>query len=156
MFAKYGISLGWGGATILGTVFITGSSIDNNTLLLPDILTLPAAAAAIPFSLFILNNEPEFVLYGALSGSAFFYFVAKSYELLRGRCGLGMGDVKLLLSLGALTGPIGIFYAITFGSSCLLLWSIPQLFHKGSKMLNSALPYGPFLCLGAMVIFFLQ
>jgi leader peptidase (prepilin peptidase)/N-methyltransferase len=153
-----GVNFGWFAVSCIGAMLITASAIDLKVLLLPDVLTLPAAALSIPVSIFLIGNSPEFALYGALAGSGFFYIIAAIYEKIRKRSGLGMGDVKLLLSLGAFTGPSGIFYAITFGSMLLLLWSIPQLLfskQRASRM-QTALPYGPFLCLGAMSVFMLQ
>jgi prepilin signal peptidase PulO-like enzyme (type II secretory pathway) len=61
-------------------MLITASAIDLKVLLLPDVLTLPAAALSIPVSIFLIGNSPEFALYGALAGSGFFYIIAAIYE----------------------------------------------------------------------------
>jgi leader peptidase (prepilin peptidase)/N-methyltransferase len=41
---------------------------------------------------------------GAIVGAAFFYFIAIAYRYVRGREGMGLGDVKLMAMIGAFLG----------------------------------------------------
>lgn len=43
-------------------------------------------------------------LLGAVVGASFFYFIAIAYKHLRGREGMGLGDVKLMAMVGAFLG----------------------------------------------------
>ena len=86
---------------------------------------------------------------GALIGMLFFGGLV---ALTRGK-GMGMGDVKLALPLGFLFGWPDILFltAFAFVSGAVIgLWNIG----KGTKTMKSALPFGPFLAVGAVFIFF--
>lgn len=68
------------------------------------------------------------------------------YERLRGRAGLGMGDVKLLAAYGLYLGPF-VLMALLVGS---LVGSVVGLMaRRGAR--DAAIPFGPFLALGAVV-----
>jgi prepilin signal peptidase PulO-like enzyme (type II secretory pathway) len=67
---------------------------------------------------------------------------------------MGLGDAKLVLAIGWLLGPsmglIALFFAFWIGG----LYSILLLLIKGRKYtMHSAIPFGPFLVLGAFIVF---
>jgi leader peptidase (prepilin peptidase)/N-methyltransferase len=64
--------------------------------------------------------------------------------------GLGGGDIKLMLSIGGAVGWMGLPYAILCGSLAALLASPFYVLGKGRGR-TMPIPFGPFLCLGAMV-----
>ena len=133
---------------IVGLVFI-----DAEWKLLPDALTLTGLAAGLAFSLVVPLNDVLAIflpgaftslsvgwrvvslgdaLLGAAVGASFFYFVAILYLRVRGREGMGMGDVKLMAMVGAFLGVrltiMTIFGASLVGSlfglvSILVVWS---------------------------------
>lgn len=80
----------------------------------------------------------------ALFGAIFF--------LSRGR-GMGLGDVKLAGALGLFLGwpdaAVGLGLAFVTGA----VWSIILMIH-GRKNLKSAVPFGPFMALGALLVIF--
>lgn len=90
-------------------------------------------------------------LLGAALFSGFFFAIALLYA-----GGLGGGDVKLALTLGAISGFLGapgnvlvaMFAAVVLGG----LISIAVLAGGGSR--KTALPFGPFLALGTVVAIF--
>ncbi len=101
-------------------------------------------AAIFGFDQGMLGNH----IVGALVGALFFLGLIL---VTRGR-GMGMGDAKLALALGFLFGWPDIIFIIMFafviGAICGL-WVI--MFSHGR--LKSALPFGPFLALGAFALF---
>ncbi len=87
---------------------------------------------------------------GALIGAGFFGVIIAA---TRGR-GMGLGDLKLAAALGILFGwpdiALVIVFAFIFGS----LYSV-RLLLAGTKSLKDAVPFGPFIVLGAtFVVFF--
>ncbi len=132
--------------------------IDLRALVLPDVFVV-ALASVVALLLFtnyelrITNYELRtvllHVLLGAASGAG---ALALLWLLTRGR-GLGLGDVKLMLPLGALFGP---------GHTLVLLWlafiggGLTALFLLAIKKatMKTAIPFGPFLA-GAAILFVL-
>jgi leader peptidase (prepilin peptidase)/N-methyltransferase len=122
---------------ILGLIFT-----DAETRLLPDKLTLTGFALGLTFSLFIpvsgplLRYAPDVfpempdigwriislghALIGALMGAGFIWLAGELYFRLRGQEGMGLGDSKLMLLIGAFLGAklsiLTIFLACVVGS----------------------------------------
>jgi len=90
---------------------------------------------------------------GALIGGGFLLTLAWAYEKFTGVEGMGGGDIKLLAMIGAFLGwqsiPLTLFFASLSGSvvgiSCMLAKGVGRRF---------ALPFAPFLCLGALLHLF--
>ncbi|MDI6693321.1 MAG: prepilin peptidase [Anaerosomatales bacterium] len=85
-------------------------------------------------------------LLGLLLGGGVPLLAALVYERIRGRAGLGMGDVKLLAVLGLFLGP-HVLIALFFGS---IAGSIVGLAARGRGR-DSAMPFGPYLAAGAVI-----
>ncbi len=134
----------------MGGLYITASMIDLQSFLLPDRLTLPAAVIALAGAGLLLPVGWRDALIGASAGYGLFWILAKAYFAARGVDGLGGGDVKLMLSIGALTGWMGLPFAILIGSLGALVLS-PVFLFAGKKDDNPIpIPFGPFLCFGGM------
>jgi leader peptidase (prepilin peptidase)/N-methyltransferase len=87
-------------------------------------------------------------LLGAMVALVFFGCLV---AITRGRR-MGMGDLKLAGALGVVFGwpdvVVILGLAFVFGS-CVALWAIV----RRAKTMKSAMPFGPFLSLGAIVVF---
>ena len=98
---------GWpaAGAIALTWALIALVFIDIEHRLLPDAITLPMLWAGLGFNLAgaWLATLPEAVL-GAMAGYGVLWLVQRTYRRLRGREGLGSGDLKLTAMLGAWLG----------------------------------------------------
>jgi leader peptidase (prepilin peptidase)/N-methyltransferase len=148
-------------AIIFATLFLVLSLIDLETCLLPDALTLPGAAAAFACSLLLpplwtLGIGWRSALLGGLSGGGGLWLLSVLYRRVRGVDGLGLGDAKLMLLVGALLGPAAVAVTL-FAGACLALpaglLAMRQTNRDGSENrgvgLQTRLPFGPFLCAGA-------
>lgn len=134
----------------LGGLYIVASGIDFQVYLLPNYLTYPAAALGIAIGALHPAVGPTMAAVGALAGFGVFWLLAYAYRASRGIDGLGGGDVKLMLSIGGVTGVLGLPYAVLIGSLAALLASPYYVLGKGRGR-NMPIPFGPFLCFGAMV-----
>lgn len=110
---------------------------DFRVRLLPDLITWPGFAAGVLFSAFVPPNDgtvfllslrlfhglpPERfmgvleALLGAAFGSLMLWGAAAIYKLVRGREGMGMGDVKMMAMAGAFLGVRNAFLMILLGT----------------------------------------
>jgi len=100
-------------------------------------------------------------LWGALAGGGGLWFIAWFYKLLRGIEGMGLGDAKLMLLFGALLGPAAV-PVVLFAGACLALpagiialraqrnTTTGKSASSEDTGLRTRLPFGPFLCAGAL------
>lgn len=133
---------------VLGLALVALSIIDLRTWRLPDLITLPLLVAGLAFAW--LLDERDVVMgalaalfaVGALAGLNWIYLQ------VRGRNGLGFGDAKLFGAAGAWVGFEGL--ASTLLLACLTaLVAVAVAVLSGRVVQGStALPFGPFLCLG--------
>lgn len=147
---KFGFSWPWLVFIVFGGIFIVASFIDLEEFILPDMLTLPGAALAVPASIFFLKTPWHECLLGAVIGAGSFYLLQKAYFLLKKIEGLGTGDIKLMLLIGALVGWRGLPLSIFLGALTGLIASLFYLKKQGQGM-KTAIPFGPFLSLGTML-----
>ncbi len=127
--------------------------IDLDHWIIPDIITLPGIVITFLASVFIQGMSWKASLLGIVFGGGSLYVVAVGYKLLTGVEGLGGGDVKLLAMIGAWCGWVGVFFTILVSSAAgtLVGFVVMAVYHKNMKV---AIPYGPFLALGAILYVF--
>jgi leader peptidase (prepilin peptidase)/N-methyltransferase len=135
---------------VLGGLYIVASGIDFQVYLLPNFLTYPAAVLGIGIGVLHPAVGPWSAAIGAAAGFGVFWLLATGYRLAKGVDGLGGGDVKLMLSIGGALGVLGLPYAVLLGSIAALIAS-PFYVRGQGKGRSMPIPFGPFLCFGAMV-----
>lgn len=117
---------------------------------LPDPLTL--ALFVVALSLAVMPGGIGFRagMIGALAGAGSFAALRWGYDALRGREGLGLGDVKLMAGLGAWSGAKDLPLLVLIAASCALAVVLVQSLSDragGTKPLAlRALPFGAALC----------
>lgn len=92
-------------------------------------------------------------LYGILLGGGILFAIAWLYEFFRKREGMGGGDIKLLGMIGAFCGIKGVIFSLVSGSVLGTIVGIPLMLAKGRDT-KYAIPFGPFLSLGALIYVF--
>ena len=102
--------------------------------------------AATSLSLSLLGTAAG---YGLLWGVNWLYFRAT------GRTGLGAGDAYLLALIGAFTGPLSVWFSLMIAASLGTVVGL-ALITTGRYHRHSALPFGPFLALGAIIFSYYQ
>ncbi len=140
---------------IATSLFVVLSGIDMRLFILPDRMTLPAAVIALPLSILVLGRDPVNALAGGLIGAGVFWALSAWWRFRTGRDGLGLGDVKLMLSLGFLTGglrlPLVVLIACSGALAGFGVAAILRSRSKGERTGPLRIPFGPFLCAGAWV-----
>jgi leader peptidase (prepilin peptidase) / N-methyltransferase len=127
-------------------VLVTLSAIDVQHRIVPNRIVLPAAAIVLVAHTAI-DPSPEWAL-GALGASGFLFAAALAYPK-----GLGMGDVKLALLLGAMLGA-SVAVALFLGFVAALVPAVVLFARHGSAARKMAVPLVPFLSFGAVVALF--
>ena len=121
----------WG--ALLGWLLLALLALDLQHYWLPDRLTLPLLALGLAGG---VGTLPDRLLGAGLGGGALL-LLALGYRRLRGREGLGLGDVKLMAALGAWLSFIWI-------GPLLLLASVAGLLFAGvSRWRGEVKPDGP-------------
>jgi len=145
----YGPTILLASRLVFGCALIVLFAIDLEHHLLPNAITLPGIVVGLVFS---VVTEPGWAacLVGALVGGGSLWLIAEAYYRLRHEEGLGMGDVKMLGMIGAFLGWKLVILTLVLSSVAGSVFSLAILAaRKGS--LKSALPFGTFLAIGALV-----
>ena len=153
---KFGPGMVWLLYMVIGGILIVASFIDFEAYILPDILTLPGAAIALAGAYFILRpalGVPTLSqsVIGALAGAGVFLLLQRVFRKLKGREGLGTGDIKLMLLIGALAGWMALPVIIIVSAVTALFASLFYMMRSKSEALQTMVPFGPFLSLGLML-----
>ena len=127
--------------------------IDLDHKIIPNVITLPgipiffAASFALP-SINYIN-----ALLGILIGGGSLFLVAWVYSLITKKVGMGGGDIKLLAMVGGLVGWQGVAFTIFVSSLVGTLSGLAVMLHSRGGM-KQAVPFGPFLAIGAITYIF--
>jgi leader peptidase (prepilin peptidase)/N-methyltransferase len=161
------------------SILVAVTFIDLEHRIIPDELSLGGLALGLLSSVLLWVFAPQLAagsgmvgwlssLEGAALGFSLFFGLSWLYLRFTGRAGLGGGDVKLLAMIGAFLGPGGIFATILIssisGSVIGLAWAwwsrkrdISSTADDGLSegLMTTAIPYGPFLVIGALYYYLL-
>jgi leader peptidase (prepilin peptidase)/N-methyltransferase len=151
--ARWGITVSAASATVFGYTMIVLALIDVDHRILPNVITIPGAFVGLAFSFFDPRIHWIDSVIGGFLGGGLLYFVAWAYLKARGREGMGMGDVKMMLLVGAFLGWRGALETIFIGS---LIGSVVGivLIRLTRKDWEYALPFGTFLAGAAVIVDF--
>ncbi|MGB9627328.1 MAG: prepilin peptidase [Thermodesulfobacteriota bacterium] len=138
-------------ALVSALIVITG--IDLFHQIIPDVISLPGIGVGLLGSLLILPITFLNSLFGMLLGGGSLFLVATLYQWLFKREGMGGGDVKLLAMIGAFLGWKAVILTIILGSLVGSVTGVIIILLKG-KDFKYAIPFGPFLALGAVISLF--
>lgn len=144
----YGPSWAFLAAFAIVGVLTIASGIDLQSFILPDILTIPLALVAFPLSVWVFGMDWLDSLLGAVLAVGMLLAVMWFFKRLRGLDGLGLGDVKLMIGLGFLSGVNGLSLLLLTACFSALLLAFIWTRDKGKY---AQIPFGPFLSVGGLV-----
>jgi leader peptidase (prepilin peptidase)/N-methyltransferase len=127
--------------------------IDLDHRIIPDVITLPGIPICFVASFALPSMDFKAALLGILVGGGSLFLVAWVYSLITKKEGMGGGDIKLLAMMGGLVGWQGVAFTIFVSSLVGTLSGFALMLHsrKGMKL---AIPFGPFLAIGAVTYIF--
>lgn len=136
------------GAYLVALVLLLATDLDQR--LLPDVITLPAIPLAFVFSLSGLNPlVPVGVLPIAVAVAIAVPLLLWVVSIPFGAGAIGQGDLKLLVSVGLMVGPLRLVYGAIYGALLAGVVLVVLLLLRRIT-LKTFVPYGPFLIIGAI------
>jgi len=136
--------------------------IDKKTLLIEGRMV---ALALLLRLLWLSYFDPQQILKsltGLLAGAGILYLIGFLYETFRHRQGLGEGDAAVLGLIGMWVGWQGLGTVLLIAAiSGILIGGISLLNQRPAnqkfpELLQTQIPFAPFLCIGGLIVYFLQ
>jgi prepilin signal peptidase PulO-like enzyme (type II secretory pathway) len=143
---EFGLTARAASAAIGCAALVVATATDLERRIVPNWVVLPAAAAVLVIQT-VFYPSPQWAI-GAAAAAAFLLAAALAYP-----GGMGMGDVKLALLIGALLGkvtPVGIMLGLLLA----LVPSVVLIVRHGGRARRMAIPFAPFLAAGAVIALF--
>ena len=141
--------------TLFVWALVIGSFIDFDHMILPNELTLTGIVIGLLGA--ALNPERSFwaSFTGVLFGGGILWLIAWLYYVFRKQEGMGGGDIKLLAWIGAVLGWLSIPFVIVVASLTGTFVGVLVGLKRGEG-LKAAIPFGPYLALGALLYLFVE
>ena len=144
IYQKFSLSFFFFASCLFASAMIVLGFIDFYHQILPDEITLPCLLLTLVYAPFRPDLNLTQALIGAVVGAGFLLFIYGAYYLFRKKEGLGMGDVTMMLLIGAYLGWKLTFFTLILASFAgAIVGVLFILFQK--KDLQYALPFGTFL-----------
>ena len=148
--ARFGVDVRAFTLAVFAAVLVILSAIDLEQRRLPNVIVLPAAAGVLAGR---IATEPDRALEWVVA--AVVGALALALPLVAMPAGMGMGDVKLMLLLGAALG-----WDVVQATVIAFLLVVPAalwlLARHGRAARRATVPFGPFLAAGALVVLLLS
>lgn len=137
------------------SILIVVFFIDSRHRLILNRVTYPSLLAALLLTPTFTPANHALTLLGAVFGGLIFGLVYTAGYMIYRKAAMALGDVKLAAVLGAMVGFPDIVTALLLGTLIGAVISIAVLVtRRGSR--HDFMPYGPALCLGAFISFFVD
>jgi leader peptidase (prepilin peptidase) / N-methyltransferase len=137
---------------------IVATAIDLEHRIIPNRLTYRLPFVLLPLLVLAawLDDGWLDLRRGVIAGIAIplvMFLLSELFRLLRGQSGMGMGDVKLAVSIGLVVGYLGGMELVVFayGSVIAAVVIAVALVLTGRAKLASRIPFGPYLAVGALL-----
>jgi leader peptidase (prepilin peptidase) / N-methyltransferase len=138
-------------ATFL-TILLGIAMTDARAMVIPDQFTLIGAAIGLALSFASGGITPQQAFTGAVVGYVLLWAVKLVAEKALRKPALGVGDIHMMLLVGAFTGLAGMLLTLMLGSLLGVLIGVPLSALRGRlSALNTYLPLGTFLAMGAAI-----
>ena len=147
-FLRFGLTADAFVGAFFVSVLVVLSAIDVERRILPDKIVLPSAVIVLAAQIALHPGQAVEWVAASLGASLFLFLALLAYPR-----GMGMGDVKLCLLLGAMLG-WSVAVGLMLGMLAALVPAAVLLARHGAAARKMGIPFGPFLALGAVVALF--
>ncbi len=161
-------------ALVFTTVIIALMFIDAEHMILPNVITYPFFLFAVAVRLFLpmiagpvfsdmqyapltaMEGYPPWLIslggagLGALAGGGSLWLVGAVWKKLRGVDAMGLGDVKMMLGVGAILGWRLSFLAIFLAAFAGAVIGVAVIARQKEKDMQTQIPFGIFLGIGSI------
>ena len=147
---------------ILFTALVGISLIDRKTMLIEGRLITLAIILRLCWLLYFAPQDILSYLSGLLIGAGLLFFVGFLYETFRKRQGLGEGDAAVLGLIGLWVGWQGLGAVLLIAAlTGIIIGGVSLLKNREkdqgfSAMLQTQIPFAPYLCLAGLTVYLLQ
>ncbi|HMQ10925.1 MAG TPA: prepilin peptidase [Oligoflexia bacterium] len=146
---------------VLFSIVMVITDIDFRYKIIPDevlifgmILAFAMLALSYALNLIWPVNFYE-ALAGSIGGFSFLWLVSFLYSVIRGKEGLGFGDVKMMGWIGLHVGLLGVAKVLFFSSLLgVMMWGFASIVYKLKK--DDAIAFGPYLGWAFLTIWLLM
>ncbi len=149
IYSQHSLSFFFFASCLFASAMIVLGFIDFYHMIIPDEITMPGLILALVYSFFREDVNLTQALIGAVSGAGFLLLVYGAYLVLRKKEGLGMGDVTMMLLIGAYLGWRQAFFTLVLASFVGALVGMAVIFFR-KKDFQYSLPFGTFLAPAAL------
>ncbi len=149
MLYRFGLTVSFGIYYLWACVLLVITFIDIDYQIIPDRLSLGGIILGLGLVYWLPLTYKDAII-GLVLGSGLLIAVIYGYYFLTKKQGMGGGDVKLLGMIGVFTGWQGVLFTIFMGSLIGTLFGLPWALMQ-KKTMKAAIPFGPFLALGALI-----
>ena len=143
-------SLPFFAAALFTSALIALAFIDARHQILPDFITYPGIVLGLAYAFFRNDLKIGGALIGAAVGGGFLLVIYGLYWLIRKKEGLGLGDVTMMLMVGAFLGWQKTLLTLILGSFVGAIVGVILMRVQG-RDLKFALPFGTFLAPAAYI-----
>jgi leader peptidase (prepilin peptidase)/N-methyltransferase len=130
----------------MAAVLVVLAATDIERRIIPNRIVLPATAIALVAHLAVTPGRSSDFILAAIGGGVAFFIPNMINRSL-----MGMGDVKLVVLLGAGLG-WGVVGAVTVAFLSVFPVAVVTLIRGGAAARKATLPFGPFLALGGLCV----
>lgn len=139
------------GRGLLGAVLTALVVVDLRRQLLPDALVLPLLPLGF-LEAWLVGGDLLSSVAGVVFGGGLLWLVRAVHGRLRGREGLGLGDVKLMAAGGAWVGVAGVGPVLLIAALATLAAAGAAYLSGRGPELTTRIPFGPGLALGIFAV----
>lgn len=144
-FWRFGLSFEGLMMLLFASILVVVTGIDAKHRIIPDVINYPGMVVGVLLAVFQVHISLHDSIFGFLAGGGLFFLI-----LILTRGGMGAGDMKFMAFIGTFLGLRDTLLTIFFGSIIGSVYGLLLMILKGAG-LKTAVPYGPFLAMGAFI-----
>lgn len=151
-YIKYGFTTECLISMLIASFFVIVIVSDMNYLIIPDEVTFffSLVMIIIKFAFFGVKSGINSILYGLLLFAIMYLVMLLGNKVLKKEC-LGGGDIKIMFFVGSILSPLEGLFSLFLASTIALPFSIIILYSKNK---NKVVPFGPFILLGLLIVYY--